>query len=394
MNLRIVLTFSMFEFKKTSFLIFCFLFLASHAHAHPGRLDLVFLQALAAGADVSAIEIQPDGKIVAAGRFTTIGPVSRKDVVRLNTDGSIDPSFNAGSGANNGDIFVMKLQADGKILIGGSFNNINGVFIRALARLNTDGSLDTSFEISGIDVTFTFDIDIQTDGKILISASNLMGSFFVTRLSANGLNESGHGVPLFRPGGSGFRISAGQAKNRILVGGLFSYAVNGTTFENLARINSNGSIDPTFTANITNSSTFDIRVNVRSLAGGKILIFGKFNTVNRVTRRNLAILNSDGSLDATFNPATSGPETILTAAVQTDGKIIIGGRDFMFNNPLRGNIARLNSDGSVDRTFNQGRGANGTVKTVKIRNNNKILIGGAFFRYHVYPRAGLAQINL
>jgi len=122
---------------------------------------------------------------------------------------------------------------------------------------------------------------------------------------------------------------------------------------------------------------------------------GKFDTVNGTTRRNIAVLNSNGTLDTTFNPATGGAETIQSVAVQTDGKIVIGGTNFALNSAVRGNVARLNANGTADTTFNQGKGTKGgAVQALKIRSNNKLLIGGAFFRYHIFPRSGLAQINL
>ena len=163
----------------------------------------------------------------------------------------------------------------------------------------------------------------------------------------------------------------------------------------MARLNSNGTIDPTFTADVTFVNAFDIKVNTKLLSNGKILVWGKFDTVNGATRRSLAVLNNNGSLDTTFNPATSGAETILSVAVQSDGKIIIGSNNFRYNTPVRGNVARLNADGTVDQTFNQGRGiGGGGVRALKIRSNTRLLIGGNFYRYHIFPRSGLVQINL
>ncbi len=382
--------------KKIILIVFCSLFLSLQIFAAPGRLDLKFPNLLANGANVTAIEIQPEGKILVAGKFTTRGAVLRKDMARLNSDGSIDATFSIGSGTDDVSLIrFIKLQTDTKIIIAGYINKINETFVRSIVRLNVNGSVDTTFQLSGIDVTFVYDLDIQTDGKILISASNLIGSSFVTRLKMDGSNDQGIGQSLFRDnsGGSGYRVSFVPTENKILVGGRFTYTVNQTQYNNLARLNLDGTIDTTFTANVTNS-VYDLSVNTRPLANGKILVWGKFDTVNGATRRNIAILNNDGSLDTSFNPATNGAETILSVAVQTDGKIIIAGSNFKFNTFVRGNIARLNANGSVDGSFNQGRGANGAVKTVKIRSNNKLLIGGDFFRYHTFLRSGLAQINL
>lgn len=289
----------------------------------------------------------------------------------------------------------MKLQTDGKILIAGYINRIGGTFVSSIVRLNTDGSIDATFNLSGINVVFVNDLDVQTDGKILISAQNLIGTSFVTRLKTDGSVDQVNGINFFVSpnNGNSYKVSFVPTENKILVGGNFTYLVNQTQYKNLARLNLDGTIDSTFTASVTNT-TFDLMVNTKLLGNGKILVWGRFDTVNGTTRRNLAILNSDGSLDTSFNPATNGAEIFISVAVQTNGKIIVGGSNFTSNTFLRGNVARLNADGTVDATFNQGKGAKGEVRALKIRSNNKLLIGGTFFGYHIFPRSGLAQINL
>jgi uncharacterized delta-60 repeat protein len=89
--------------------------------------------------------LQPDSKIIVVGNFTTYRGVSANRIVRLNQDGSMDTSFNSGAGANN-SIRIAMIQPDGKIIIGGSFTSYNGTAVNRIARLNADGSLDTSFD--------------------------------------------------------------------------------------------------------------------------------------------------------------------------------------------------------------------------------------------------------
>jgi uncharacterized delta-60 repeat protein len=366
----------------------CIFLLAVSAAAAPGRLDLAFPHLLTAGSVISAIEIQPDGNILIAGPFTTTRVVFRKDIARLNADGSIDLTFNAGMGVNVGSISKIKLQPDGKILIGGSFNTINGTPRNAIARLNSDGSVDQSFALSGLDITFVFDLDLQADGKVLASASNLIGSSFVARLQSNGANDSGFGQPFFFvPFGNGYRVADVPVEGKILIGGNFT--ANG---KSLTRILNNGGQDPSFLANVT-STTF-IEVHPLPLPGGKILIFGKFDSVNGVARNALARLENNGGLDTLFDPSTAGIDAILAIAIQADGKIVIAGRGFPQNSVLRGNIARLNPDGSLDTTFYPGRGANGDVKALRIQNTGNVLVGGSFSRWHIFPRSGLVRLQL
>lgn len=373
-----------FSIGKTVILfVFYSLFASLQIFANPGRLDLNFPQILANDVNVTAIETQPDGKILVAGEFVTRGAILRNDMIRLNTDGTLDSTFSIGTGTNQPSLIrFIKVQPDGKILIAGYITQLNGMSGGAILRLNQDGSIDTTFNLSGINVTFVHDLDIQTDGKILISASNLIGSSFVTRLKTDGSNDQGIGQSLYNNGTFDYRVTFLPAENKILVGG-----------RSLVRLNISGGTDMTFTANIT-STVFDLLINTKPLANGKVLVYGKFDMVNGITRRNVAILNSDGSLDTFFNPATLGAENILSVAAQTNGKIVIGGKNFALNSLVHGNIARLNADGSLDRTFNQGRGANDNINALKILTNNKLLLGGTFFRYHTFLRAGLTQVNL
>jgi len=382
--------------KKIILIIFCSLFLSLQIFAAPGRLDLRFPQVLEKGADVRAIEIQPDGKILVAGYFTTRGAIFRRDVVRLNSDGSLDAGFNFDSAALSFNLILcLKLQPDGKILVGGvSRGNYNSP--RAIVRLNADGSLDTSFNISGIPAYEVVDIALQNDGKILILQYGFNGGSYTTRLYSDGSVEKVNDVPFFLNHEQGLEMQVLflPIENKILLTGQFSYIINQTVYKGVARYNLDGTIDPTFTANVTTTTPY-LNVRATLLTSGKILVWGSFEAVNGVSRRNIAILNSDGSLDTSFNPAID-VDQINAAAVQANGKIIVS---TYARNPFgRGNIARLNANGTIDNTFYSGRGAKGTVvvkvRVLKILNNNKLLIGGDFFRYHIFPRSGLAQINL
>jgi uncharacterized delta-60 repeat protein len=95
---------------------------------------------------VNAIALQPDGKILIGGPFTTFNGVARKGVARLLSNGTLDSTFDPGTGANNW-VNSIAVQTDGKIVIGGIFTNFNGTLANHLARLNAEGSRDVSFDI-------------------------------------------------------------------------------------------------------------------------------------------------------------------------------------------------------------------------------------------------------
>ncbi len=385
------------EFSFSTFILGCavtILYLAAltmPVSAQAGSRDKLWPNLLTEGADVRVIFAQPDGKVLVGGRFTTVGAAPRHDLIRLNTNGTVDESFDAGSATGTfGWVFSLAAQPDGKILVAGYFNSFNDVSRRSLVRLNPDGSLDGSFGISGLDVTFAFDVDIQSDGKILATASNLIGSSFVARFTSTGANDGGTGEQFFNlSGANGFRISYLPIENKILTTAL----VFGVPYQGIAtRIATTGGMDNSFNLPIGNSSNSYLLDN-KLLGNGKYLIFGKFETINSMPRRNIAIVNPDGTVDPTFVPDTASSGVILAADVQADGKIVIGGSDFLPNGPLHGNLGRLNANGSIDTSFNPGRGANLSVKALQVM-GNRLFVGGDLFRYDRYPVPGLVRVRL
>src|SRR6185437_1814069 len=118
--------------------------------------------------DVRVLAVQADGKILAGGDFTSIGGQTRNQIARLNPDGSLDTSFDPNA---NSEVRAIAMQADGKILVGGSFSSIGGQPRNDIARLRPDGSLDASFDPNVTNATGTgavFAIAVQADGKILV----------------------------------------------------------------------------------------------------------------------------------------------------------------------------------------------------------------------------------
>ncbi|MFN3640009.1 MAG: delta-60 repeat domain-containing protein, partial [Flavobacterium sp.] len=130
---------------KNNYFYLCFLFLTGILFAQPGTLDVSFntvdngTYENGPNSTVWTITIQPDDKIIIGGDFTNYNDIPRSRIARLNTDGSLDTTFDPGSGAN-GTISSATIQPDGKIIIGGDFTNYNDIPRSRIARLNTDGS--------------------------------------------------------------------------------------------------------------------------------------------------------------------------------------------------------------------------------------------------------------
>ena len=352
--------------------------------AQPGTLDTSFnpsdLGFDVVSNEVKNTKVQSDGKIVIVGSFSLYNGISRNRIARINTDGTLDLTFNPGTGAD-ATIQTLSIQSDGKIVIVGSFSLYNGVSRNRIARINTDGTLDLTFNPgTGADPTIQT-LSIQSDGKIIIGGNFTLFNG-ISRNSIARLNTDGSADTSFNSGtgftGDIFSISL-QTDGKIIIGGLFT-SYNGITSKNIARINSNGTLDTTFiTGTGANGNVYTTSIQ----SDGKVIIGGSFTTYNGTPSNFLNRLNTDGTLDTSFNIGTGTNGTIRTTSIQSNGKIIIGGTFTTCNGVSRNYIARINSDGTLDNSFDAERGlldnAGGTyVGCISILNDGKLLLTGNF----------------
>jgi uncharacterized delta-60 repeat protein len=320
-----------------------------------GTVDTTFDPGTGATGDyesVLSLALQPDGKVLIGGGFTNVNGISRNRIARLNVDGTLDATFNPGTGATTFPglpwVYSVALQTDGKVLIGGNFTSFNGVGRNRIARLNADGSLDTSFNPgSGAGATVRC-VALQPDGKVLIggmfTSVNGVSRNRIARLNSNGSLDTG-----FNPGtGANSHVAsvAVQADGKVLFGGLFT-SVNGATRYGIARLLTSGSVDNSFTAETSqypyDSSAYPVFCFFVE-AGGKVLIGGEFPEINGVSRNGIARLNADGSLDTGFDPGTGHIGIGYSIAVAPDGRILIGGEFGFVNGIVRNHVARLHGD--------------------------------------------------
>ncbi|MFA7445205.1 MAG: gliding motility-associated C-terminal domain-containing protein [Flavobacteriaceae bacterium] len=337
---------------------------------------------------VESIALQPDGKILAGGRFTTFNGTTRNRLVRLNSDGTLDTSFNIGTGFND-YVFSVILQPDGKILVGGYFTAFNGTAQNRIARLNPNGTLDTSFNIGTGFNEWVNVITLQPDGKILIggvfTTFNGTAQNRLVRLNSNGTLDTSFDL------GTGFSYAVAsialQPDGKILVGGFFA-TFNGTTQNTITRLHSDGTLDTSFNIGIWGGVN---GYSVRSIAlqpDGKILVGGNFTTFNGTTQNRITRLNSDGTLDTSFNTGTGFSDSGVNSIVlQPDGKILVGGSFPSFNGTNQSQIVRLNPNGTLDTCFITGGGFYGGdyaswVESIALQPDGKILVGGFFTKYN------------
>jgi uncharacterized delta-60 repeat protein len=296
----------------------------------------------------ATVTAQPDGKILIGGSFTTINSVSRKGIARLNADGSVDQTFNPGIGIDFGSINVIFMLPDGKLLIGGQFINYNGTARRNIARINSDGSLDEGFNPTGGTNNYIESFSRLSDGRLMVGGSfSTYGGASVTglvRTTENGNLDTGFSINL-RTQGLVTNLAV-QPDDKIIVAGYFNRS-NNVNQINITRLNPDGTADPSFFQNASVTGYVDA-ITIQS--DGKILIAGGFVLVNDIPRRTIARLNADGTLDTTFIPA-SVDNFVSVVAPQADGKIVIGGQFNTVGGQPRPSLARLNADGTLDSSF-------------------------------------------
>jgi uncharacterized delta-60 repeat protein len=324
----------------------------------------------------------------------------------------VDTSFQAT--VPHGTVHAIALAPDGNVWIGGEFDAVNGQSIRSLAKLNSTGVLDTSAGMSVNGSVFSLAFDsagrlfaggtfgiastdwtLPANGRVLSLAldpnGNLIagGTFwsqpdaFVGRFTMGGALDSSFksGLKVNFSLEAGANVVAVQADGKILVGGNFDTAAG---FTSLARLNPDGSVDASFCHQ--NGALLYPKTLV-TLANGKILVGGTADSSGRGFVRRL---NSDGSIDTSF--AEAGCDQAVEAlAVDSAGRVIVGGSFGHLNGAERLHLARLNAQGTLDPAWDIA--ANNVVKALAIGRDGGVLVGGAFTEIGGSARSGIARLH-
>ena len=277
---------------------------------------------------------------IVAGGFTALGIYNFGRIARLYPDGTLDRSFGSAGFASGADDSITSLvvQADGSIVIGGFFRHIGSIGRTGIARLRPDGSLDTNFASGG--TRYVLAVASQEDGKVLIGGT-FTNVQLIARTRVARLNLDGHPDTSFDPG-----TGPNGIVNALAVG-----------------------------------------------RNGKVVLGGAFSSINGITRRRIAQLNGDGSVDSSFDPGLGPSFTVWSLAVQKDGKILLGGVYDSVDGIPRNRIARLNVDGSLDTAFDPGLGANDAVLAIAADKSGKVFIGGSFTQYNGLQRDRVARLD-
>jgi uncharacterized delta-60 repeat protein len=287
-----------------------------------GSLDSGFNVAAGPNRSVRTMALQPDGKVIIGGLFTVVAGTNRNYIARLNHDGTVDTFLNPGAGADN-PVNAVALLPDGRLAVGGAFTTFNGVPRQGIALVSTNGSLDLGFDPGLAANGVVYAVAVQPDGKILIG-----GDF--TRVGTNDLrrvarlNLDGSVDSSFNPAGGAngpVRAILVQSDGSIVLGGTFTSFAN-SAHDYIVRLLGDGSVDSSFYSSAgANNSVYALAAQ----PDGKIMVAGDFTMFNGVTRNRLTRLNSNGKTDPTINFGSGANAFITSVLVQPDRKIVIGG---------------------------------------------------------------------
>lgn len=303
---------------------------------------------------------QSDGKLLVGGAFTSLRSVNRNRIARLKVDGTLDNSFDVGTGPGatgqvppSGDVKCIVVQPDGRILVGGEFNTWNGVARKALVRLNEDGTLDSTF--ANLDNAVDFYSGFEAVNAIALQPSTtapyyriLAGGEFYRPSTGAGFHFGIVALnPLTGARDTAFDVSYGahvaggnstgnpvssilvQPDGKVVVGGQFG-GFNNVTCGRFIRLNSNGTNDTTFKTNAGAGTAGPGLVEVSDIlmqGDGRILLAGHFSTASGVTQPCLARYLSTGAFDSTFRPSVPLSDSLIggyALAMQPDGKVVLG----------------------------------------------------------------------
>jgi uncharacterized delta-60 repeat protein len=339
------------------------------------------------------IRLQSDGRALIGGSLTQFDGAPRARVARVNTNGSLDASFAPGSGFDSTTL-DLALEPGGSMVVVGTFLNCDGTSRGGFARLLANGTHDTSFNPGRGSASVIRGLARLADGKWLISGEftsfNGQPCAKIARLNADGSFDPSYSVGA-GPAGNINGMVVQPDGRAVVVGSFFEFG--GVSRRRIVRLDSDGSVDLSFDPGAGASGQLS---NVLLQPDGRLIITGIFSSYGGLTARSMARVLPDGQPDPGFNVG-AGPAglqgTLWGTALQPDGKLVVTGSFSTFNGVPRGRMVRLNADGSVDLSFNPGGGPDQAPSTVVVEPGGSILISGTFSSVSGRVRHNIARLR-
>ncbi|HLF32641.1 MAG TPA: T9SS type A sorting domain-containing protein [Cyclobacteriaceae bacterium] len=346
-----------------------------------GTLDEQFDPGTGPNYYISQICIDSENKIILSGSFTSFNGSPAKNIVRLNQDGSVDNTFDVGLGPN-ANIYDLDTTFNGKLLVAGNFSQINGINVLYVARLNSNGSVDTTFTnptgLPGYPTT----MEIKSDGSIYLE----IYASTVVKLDKDG-NIDQSFVFGTHDLHSGQIFSLLPQEEGVLIGGTFlNFDNSGNGF--LVRILNNGNLDTTF--NVGDKLNSQVSV-IQQLPSGEIIAGGNFTQFDN-SPATLISLNEDGSLNKILG--TSSTNVINFVGIYSpQNQLFVGGEFTVYNTLSCSGLIKLEDYEVPDPDFIPEFTSEALVEVMEMDKNNKLLVSGSYDEIYGEKRA-LVRLNV
>lgn len=346
----------------------------------PFQMDTLYPSVRGGNANIYNIIPVPGNKYMIGGDFSEydnsliVGGVNR--LARINADGTLDRTYAYGNFTGpSGPIYPMVyMPTEQQYLVGGNFSGYDQVsHVYCIAKVNVNGGVSQRF--------------VSRPSGAATPASELEGGF---RGRVRGLFVQSD-KKIMAIGDFRYYVRPNYDLSTVELG-IDSLHLDSTMVQNIARLHPDGTLDSSYHYDLVNhQGKLTVNGSINSfhlLADDKLLIAGNFTTYDGQNVGRIVRLNTDGSLDAGFNPGSGPDQAIGDIIIQPDGKIICAGSFSKFNGVKAGGMVRLNADGSLDPSFNVGDGADGYVNKLGLIPGGNIIAAGSFRKF-----AGITRSN-
>ncbi len=308
--------------------------------------------------------VAPDGsgKVYVGGNFTSYNGTTANRIVRINVDGSIDTTFNTGTGFDN-EVWSIAAAPDGSgdIYASGNFTTYDGASSVRIVRINSDGTRDTGFNVgTGITASVARDVIPLDDGSndvyVVGAFANYNGMAYdnLIRLNDDGTHDGSFNLGAgFNIGNAFHAVLAGDGTGDLYVFGSF-LQFQGATQGRLTRVNGDGTRDAGFNISLACDNNVEAMAATND-GSGDVYVAGGFTGCNSAANTNgMARYNSDGTIDTAFPVSGVSDVEFMRASPAADGDLYVVGNTLTFNGTGVFRLFRVNDDATVDTGFNTG----------------------------------------
>ena len=333
---------------------------------------------------VQAIARQSDGKLIIGGYFSLVDGVPRLNIARLNADGSLDSTWNPGA---NSTVTALAVDSNDNIYVGGQFTTLGGQGRNRIARVTSAGAVDSWYPAGGAngDVA-TLAVDGNDNIYVGGPFSTLggQGRNYIARVTSAGAVDS-----WYPSGGANSTVYAlaVDGNDNVYVGGSFS-TLGGQGRNYIARVTSAGAVDSWYPTNGANGTVATLAVD----SNDNIYVGGGFTTLGGSTHLSLAVVDKTSGTPMANSVYVGHAGNIWALARDSAGRLVVGGSFYGVRGGIgRNNLLRLNADGSLDTTWNPS--ASGPVNALAVDGSNNVYVGGQFGTLGGQPRNRIARVT-